>query len=50
MRIIRSHSCFRSVESRNSELTHVLVVSAEALPIGVVSTLDVVGCLAWGEA
>jgi CBS domain-containing protein len=32
------------------QLSHLLVVSAEALPIGVVSTLDVAGCLAWGEA
>lgn len=32
------------------QLTHLLVVSADALPIGVVSTLDVAGCLAWREA
>ena len=32
------------------QLTHLLVVSPEALPIGIVSTLDVAGCLAWGEA
>jgi CBS domain-containing protein len=31
------------------QLTHLLVLSPEALPIGVVSTLDVAGCLAWGE-
>ena len=30
------------------QLTHLLVLS-EALPIGIVSTLDVAGCLAWGE-
>jgi CBS domain-containing protein len=32
------------------QLTHLLVLSREALPIGIVSTLDVAGCLAWGEA
>jgi CBS domain-containing protein len=32
------------------ELAHLLVVSAKAQPIGIVSTLDVAGCLAWGEA
>ncbi len=31
------------------QLTHLLVLSPEAQPIGVVSTLDVAGCLAWGE-
>ena len=30
------------------QLTHLIVVSA-ARPVGVVSTLDVAGCLAWGE-
>jgi CBS domain-containing protein len=30
------------------QLSHLLVVSG-ALPVGVVSTLDVAGCLAWGE-
>ena len=32
------------------QLTHLLVLSAEAQPVGVVSTLDIAGCLAWGEA
>ena len=32
------------------QLTHLLVLSAQALPVGIVSTLDVAGCLAWGEA
>ncbi len=32
------------------QLTHLLVLSAQALPIGIVSTLDIAGCLAWGEA
>ena len=32
------------------QLTHLLVLSADALPVGIVSTLDVAGCLAWGEA
>jgi CBS domain-containing protein len=32
------------------QLSHLLVLSAKAQPIGVVSTLDVAGCLAWGEA
>lgn len=32
------------------QLTHLIVLSAQALPIGIVSTLDVAGCLAWGEA
>jgi CBS domain-containing protein len=32
------------------QLTHLLVLSTEALPIGIISTLDVAGCLAWGEA
>jgi CBS domain-containing protein len=31
------------------QLTHLLVVSG-ARPVGIVSTLDVAGCLAWGEA
>lgn len=31
------------------QLSHLLVV-AGALPVGIVSTLDVAGCLAWGEA
>ena len=31
------------------QLTHLLVLSPEARPIGIVSTLDVAGCLAWGE-
>jgi CBS domain-containing protein len=31
------------------ELSHLLVVE-DALPVGIVSTLDVAGCLAWGEA
>jgi CBS domain-containing protein len=31
------------------QLTHLIVVS-EARPVGVVSTLDVAGCMAWGEA
>jgi CBS domain-containing protein len=31
------------------QLTHLLVV-AGARPIGIVSTLDIAGCLAWGEA
>ena len=31
------------------QLSHLLVVS-RAQPIGVVSTLDVAGCMAWGEA
>jgi CBS domain-containing protein len=31
------------------QLSHLLVVSG-ARPVGVVSTLDVAGCLAWGEA
>jgi CBS domain-containing protein len=30
------------------QLSHLLVLSA-AVPVGVVSTLDVAGCLAWGE-
>jgi CBS domain-containing protein len=30
------------------QLTHVLVVSG-AQPVGVLSTLDVAGCLSWGE-
>jgi CBS domain-containing protein len=30
------------------QLTHLIVVSA-GQPVGVVSTLDVAGCLAWGE-
>lgn len=30
------------------QLTHLLVVSA-ARPVGVLSTLDIAGCLAWGE-
>jgi CBS domain-containing protein len=30
------------------QLTHLIVV-AQARPVGVVSTLDVAGCLAWGE-
>jgi CBS domain-containing protein len=32
------------------QLTHLLVVSAKAQPVGIVSTLDVAGCLARGEA
>jgi CBS domain-containing protein len=32
------------------QLTHLLVVSDQAMPIGVLSTLDIAGCLAWGEA
>jgi CBS domain-containing protein len=32
------------------QLTHLVVLSDQALPIGIVSTLDVAGCLAWGEA
>jgi CBS domain-containing protein len=32
------------------QLTHLLVVSKQAKPIGIVSTLDIAGCLAWGEA
>ncbi len=32
------------------QLPHLLVVSAKAQPIGILSTLDVAGCLAWGEA
>ena len=32
------------------QLTHLIVLSADATPVGVVSTLDVAGCLAWGEA
>jgi CBS domain-containing protein len=32
------------------QLTHLLVVSAKAQPIGVVSTLDIAGCIAWREA
>ena len=31
------------------QLTHLTVIS-EARPVGVVSTLDVAGCIAWGEA
>jgi CBS domain-containing protein len=31
------------------QLTHLLVI-AGARPIGVVSTLDIAGCLAWGDA
>jgi CBS domain-containing protein len=31
------------------QLSHLLVVSG-GIPVGVVSTLDVAGCLAWGEA
>jgi CBS domain-containing protein len=31
------------------QLTHLLVVDG-ARPVGVVSTLDIAGCLAWGEA
>jgi len=31
------------------QLSH-LVVVAGGIPVGVVSTLDVAGCLAWGEA
>jgi CBS domain-containing protein len=31
------------------QLTHLIVV-AGAEPVGVISTLDVAGCLAWGEA
>ena len=30
------------------QLSHLLVVSG-SIPIGVVSTLDVAGCIAWGE-
>ena len=30
------------------QLTHLLVV-ARARPVGILSTLDVAGCLAWGE-
>ena len=32
------------------QLDHLLVVSASAQPIGILSTLDIAGCLAWGEA
>jgi CBS domain-containing protein len=31
------------------QLTHLIVIS-RARPIGVLSTLDIAGCLAWGEA
>jgi CBS domain-containing protein len=31
------------------QLTHLLVVSA-GRPVGILSTLDIAGCLAWGEA
>jgi CBS domain-containing protein len=31
------------------QLTHLLVV-ARARPVGILSTLDVAGCLAWGES
>jgi CBS domain-containing protein len=31
------------------QLTHLIVV-AGAEPVGIISTLDVAGCLAWGEA
>jgi CBS domain-containing protein len=31
------------------QVTHLLVVSG-ARPVGILSTLDVAGCLAWGEA
>ena len=30
------------------QLTHLLVVSGSR-PVGIVSTLDIAGCLAWGE-
>lgn len=32
------------------QLSHLLVVSRSGPPIGVVSTLDVAGCVGWGEA
>jgi CBS domain-containing protein len=32
------------------QLTHLLVVSEQALPTGILSTLDIAGCMAWGEA
>ncbi len=32
------------------QLSHLLVVSPKAQPIGVLSSLDVAGCVAWGEA
>lgn len=32
------------------QLSHLLVVSRKAMPVGIVSTLDIAGCLAWGEA
>jgi CBS domain-containing protein len=32
------------------QLTRLVVVPEQALPIGILSTLDVAGCLAWGEA
>jgi CBS domain-containing protein len=31
------------------QLTHLLVVD-RARPVGIISTLDIAGCLAWGEA
>jgi CBS domain-containing protein len=31
------------------QLTHLMVVTGGE-PVGIVSTLDVAGCLAWGEA
>jgi len=32
------------------QLTHLLVVTGTGVPVGIVSTLDVAGCVAWGEA
>lgn len=32
------------------QLTHLLVTGPAGMPVGVLSTLDVAGAIAWGEA